>query len=209
MYKGPQKILSDNSKCGCSINMPIKGHCCPTEHCKHDCYARTGHTAMPAPVRKQKWVSNYLKQKDISRLINECIGRSAVRLNGTGDLLKEHLPQILSLAKACPNTQFWGMTRKPEIAKALNNKLPNLKLLVTVDSSSPQSVWNYDGKLCYGPRRPDDIVPDDPRIITVFPRHFAGRVVNGVPRHPKDCKAVWHEIPGCLHCGRCWNFKPN
>jgi len=202
----PQKVLSDNSKCGCSLNLPLKGHCRPTKNCKHDCYARTGHTAMPLPRAKALWVSKYLASKDLTRLIEECRQRTAVRICGTGDLNPAHVPAFFSLAKACPETQFWGMTRKPEIAQAINGKYPNLKLLVTVDASSPKATWEYKGAMCYGPRRPGDQVPDDDRIITVFPRHFAGRVIKGVEHHPKDCKAVWHEITGCMACGQCWNW---
>jgi len=152
-------------------------------------------------------MSRYLAGTDQTELIQECRLFTAVRLCGSGDLNPEHVPAILRLAKSCPQTMFWGMTRKPEIAGALNNRLPNLRVLLTVDSSSPDSVWNYQGALCFGPRRPGDEVPEDPRIITVFPRHFGGRVVKGVQRHRKDCLSVWHELPGCHACKRCWSWK--
>lgn len=203
----PQTILSKNSKCGHSINLPIKGHCRPTKACSFCCYARTGRTTLPESIAKQTWVSNYLTGNDLSRLIKECRKLNHVRLNGTGDLNKEHVPALLSLASLVPDTQFWGMTRKTDIAMAINGRLPNLKLLVSVDATSPPSAWNYPGKLCYGPRRPEDTVPDDPRIVTVFPRHFAGRVIKAVPHHPKDCQGVWHTISGCNECGRCWNWS--
>jgi len=154
------------------------------------------------------WLSEYLKGQDISGLIRECSGRTAVRLSGTGDIQTEHVKNILRLAKACPSTQFWGMTRKLEIAKALNKRLPNLKLMVSVDSSSPESVWKYQGTLCWGPRFATDTVPKDKRIVTIFPYHFIGKVVQAksMPRDPRDCRAVWHEIDGCLACGRCWSW---
>lgn len=204
-----QKVLSDNSKTGCSINLPIKGHCRPTKNCSFACYARTGHLSWPLPKAKQLQVSKLLAKRPgpgLDRLERECRARTAVRISGSGDLNKVHVPAILHLAKSCPNTQFWGMTRKTDIAEALNEKHSNLHLLVTVDATSPKSTWDYQGPLCFGPRMPGDQVPEDPRIITVFPRHFAGRVVKGVGRHSKDCKAVWHEIPGCLECGRCWDW---
>jgi hypothetical protein len=203
----PGTILSENSKCGHSLDLPIKGHCTPTKNCAHDCYARCGRQSFPASKKKHDFVSQYLKGNDISRLISECKPLPAVRLNGSGDLLPEHIPQIISLAKACPNTQFWGMTRKINIATQVNNQLPNLKLLVSVDASSPKSVWNYPGKLCWGPKRPNDQVPQDPRIHVIFPRHSSGRVVKGVTKDPnKDCLAVWHDIKGCHQCGKCWSW---
>lgn len=206
MYS-PQKLLSDNTKTGCSINLPIKGHCRPTIRCARDCYGRTGHTALPTSQRKQSYVSKYLNRRNIDDLIKECRSRTAVRLSGAGDLKMSHTENILRLAQACPDTQFWGMTRKVDVARALNGKYNNLRLLVTVDPTSPASTWEYEGKLCFGPRHAGDEVPDDDRIVTVFPRHFAGQVVKGVPHHAKDCRAVWHEIDGCLSCGRCWNWQ--
>ena len=207
MYQ-PIAVLSENRKCGCSLNLPIKGHCRPTKNCAKACYARCGHTALPGNIKKQKFLSQYLKGPDITRLIQECRGRTAVRLSGTGDFQTQHVPNILKLAAACPTTMFWGMTRKIEIAEALNSHLPNLKIMVSVDSSSPESVWNYQGTLCWGPRYATDVVPADPRIHTIFPYHYTGKVVQAkaMPHDPRDCKAVWHEIDGCLSCGRCWSW---
>ena len=202
----PQTLLSINSKCGCSLDLPIIGHCRPTPNCKHDCYARTGRQSLPEARKKHLFVSKYLKGKNLTILIHECKSHTSVRLNGSGDLLPTHIPSLIHLAEACPHTQFWGMTRKTEIATATNGKCPNLKLLVTVDASSPASTWKYQGKMCYGPKRPGDIVPNLKRIITIFPRHHGGKVVKGVTKHPKDCLAVWHKISGCVDCERCWSW---
>jgi hypothetical protein len=201
----PGKLLSSNEKTGCSLNLPLD-HCNPTPNCVKDCYARSGPMALPASKKKQLFVSNYLLGTDISMLIWECSILHAVRLNGSGDLLTGMIKNILKLAKSCPDTKFYGMTRKIEIATAINNKLPNLSLLVSVDSSSPDSVWDYPGKLCFGPRRITDIVPNDKRIVTVFPYHCHGSAIKGMPKHKKDCQAVWHKIPGCMACKRCWSW---
>jgi hypothetical protein len=202
----PYHILSSNTKCGCSVNLPIKGHCTPTRVCAKACYARKGHCSRPRSLKKQIYISRYLKGNDISRLVGESRKWRAVRLSGTGDLQTEHVPNIIRLARACPDTQFWGMTRKLDIARMVNHKLPNLRLMVSVDSSSPASVWKYDGVLCWGPRLAEDLVPRDPRIRTVFPYHSMGRVVKAklMPHDRRDCRAVWHEISGCQECGRCW-----
>lgn len=207
MYK-PIHLLSDNIKTSCSIDLPIKGHCTPTEICVKTCYARRGTQAWPNPKRKQKYISEYLKGDNIDGLIHECMLRTTVRISGSGDLLIQHVRNIIRLAEACQDTQFWGMTRKVSIAEAINGNLPNLRLLVTVDVSSPKSVWNYEGKLCFGPRRENDDVPDDPRIVTIFPYHSGGRIVGNVPEHEKDCPAVRnHGIITCILCHRCWRWK--
>jgi len=200
----PQHILSENRKCGASIDLPIEGHCCSTPHCKADCYARVGFQAFPASKRKQRWVSDYLAQSDLSQLIIECKTHTSIRLNGSGDLNQTHLLNIIRLARLLPTTMFWGMTRKPNVASFLNTRvLPNLKMLLSVDSSSPSTVWNYQGPMCYGPRRHNDTVPDDQRIITIFPTHKQGKVKDTVPPEAKDCPAVRHQVSGCLECNRC------
>lgn len=202
----PTAILSENRKCGCSINLPIRGHCRPTKACSKHCYAKSGYTRLPTSLKKQDWLSSYLAGNNHQALIIECKGHTAVRLSGTGDLNLNHIPTIINTAKQCPNTQFWGMTRKIEIAEAINNKLPNLHILLSVDSTSPGSVWNYQGPMCWGPRLAADTVPADRRIKVIFPCHHAGVVSHSIPTDPRDCKAVRHEISGCLSCERCWNI---
>jgi len=207
MYKGPQTILSVNRKTGCSIDLPIAHHCRPTRNCARACYAKRGPQAWPLPARKHAWLSTYLSGSDISRLIKECQNRSSVRLSGSGDLLAAHVPNLIRLADACHETRFWGMTRKTEIARAINKPaLPNLRILVTVDSTSPKRTWDFPGTLCYGPRHPQDQVPSDSRILTVFPAHYSGKIQSGVPRDPRDCPAVRHDVSGCLVCGRCFSW---
>lgn len=203
----PGTLLSENKKTCVSINLPIAGHCIPTKRCARDCYGRSGHTALPSNTKKQRFLSKYLEEQNIGGLVQEAKGYVSVRLNGIGDLNDAHVPAILSLAEACPQTEFWGMTRKIPIADQVNGKLPNLSLLMSVDITSPQSVWKYPGFLCFGPRRPEDDVPDDDRIITIFPRHHAGRVIGDIPVDDKDCPAVRHTVSGCIECKRCWDWK--
>jgi hypothetical protein len=207
MYKGPTTILSENRKTGSSIDLPIAGHCRPTTNCSRACYAKRGPQSWPHSARKHVWTSDYLAGKNITRLCHECHRHPAVRLSGSGDLLPTHIPNLIRLATTCPSTTFWGMTRKVEIARAINKaQLPNLRILVTVDATSPAKTWDYNGTLCYGPRHPTDQVPDDPRILTVFPAHYIGRTQKGMPTHPKDCPAVWHKVTGCAACQRCYTW---
>jgi hypothetical protein len=209
MYS-PISLLSKNSKTGTSINLPTKKHCTPTKNCAFCCYGRIGHTRLPDATKKAAYVSRYLSGPNIDQLVYECQQLTSVRLSGVGDLLMEHIPNIISLAKQCPQTIFWGMTRKLPIAYALQDVTPNIKLMVSVDATSPKETWAYTGSpLCYGPRLAQDIVPnDDPRILTIFPYHFAGSIVNIklMPKDSRDCPAVRHEVSGCQACGRCWKW---
>jgi len=203
----PQKIISENIKTGVSINFPTKRHCRPTILCKKACYAKSGPMLLPVSRKKQQYVSDYFKGNNLRQVIGECWNFQTVRLNGCGDFLAGHLTNILTLARECTHTMFYGMTRKPEIANVLNNQLPNLKLLLSVDATTPKKVSeNYPGKICFGPRRAIDTVPNDKRIITVFPYHCHGKVITGIPKHKKDCPAVWHKVSGCMKCKRCWNW---
>jgi hypothetical protein len=202
----PMNILSTNTKTGVSINLPIAGHCTPTRNCARCCYARAGRTALPSNKRKQNWVSNYLAGKNLDQLIGECKAEPSVRISATGDLRSEHVEGIFSLARSCPQTEFWGMSRKIDILNSINGHYKNLRLLLSVDSSSPASVWEYQSGMCWGPRLATDIVPLDPRIKVIFPYHCSGKVVKNIPTDERDCKAVRHTIAGCRVCGRCWNW---
>jgi hypothetical protein len=200
-------ILSTNKKTNVSLNLPTS-NCHPTAICSHCCYGRH-HFLGHARRALNKWdrVSDYLSTtKDCQELISEARVYSSVRLAGIGDILPSHVRPLLKLAKACPQTQFWGMTRKTDLATKLNGRLANLHLLVSVDASSPDKVWEYKGRMCFGPRRAEDSVPSDRRLVTVFPYHNSGSVVGKIPEHRLDCPAVRHTVSGCSECGRCWKW---
>jgi len=199
-------ILSTNSKTGVSLNFPVS-NCTPTKVCEATCYARRHYLIGPTCTAKWNRNSEYLSNtKDCRELIAEARMYTSIRLCGTGDLIQAHVPGLLKLAKGSPQTMIWGMTRKIKVATAVNGRLPNLKLMVSVDASSPKNVWDYDGVLCYGPRRAEDRIPEDDRIITVFPYHSSGKVVGQVPDDPRDCPAVRHKVSGCSECGRCFTW---
>ena len=72
-----------------------------------------------------------------------------------GVLLLVHVPAVIKLAEACPDTTFWGFTRRREVAEATNGKHANLSLIVTFDATSPDGeLQGYEGPLAFGPRRP-------------------------------------------------------
>lgn len=201
----PQTILSSNRKTVIpSLNLTRK-NCNPSKLCMKRCYARQGHMSLPVAERKNLWVSDYLKQSDISKLAAECHAVTAVRLCGGGDFLDEHVCSIIRLAEECSETQFWGFTRKPSIVLALNGELPNLYMQLSVDSTTPKRIWeDIKCDISYGPHMQDDEVPEDSRIRVVFPYHFRGRVINGVKPHHKDCQAVWDHSIHCYQCKRCY-----
>ena len=199
-------ILSANHKTGVSLNLPVL-NCRPTRRCAAACYACEGLISWRPSIRKALVVDAALRRGEIEGLIWECRRLREVRLNGSGDMTSEHVPGILKLAGACTGTIFWGFTRCREVAEAVNNQCANLSLILTMDATSPDTkLAGFFGPLAFGPRKPRDRVPEDSRIVVVFPEHHAGRTVRGVPMHPKDCPAT-RGLPrknACLHCQRCW-----
>ncbi len=202
-------MLSENSKTGASINLPLI-NCKPTKRCSNECYACVGPIANPNSVRKSMIVDKAIREMDLHRLIRECTQRLNVRLNGSGDLLPEHVRAILALARACIDTTFWGFTRNIEVAEALNGKLSNLSLIVSIDATSPKGFADgFDGPLAFGPRNPGDELPDDPRIIVVFPTHHQGKPDAAIPIDGKDCPATRFKVReeklgACDRCKRCY-----
>ncbi len=162
-------ILSTNRKTAVSINLPVR-NCKPTRRCAAACYACEGPIAWTNSVRKALAVDAALRKGEIEGLIWECRMLQGVRLCGSGDMTLDHVPAVLRLAEACPDTTFWGFTRRREVAEAVNGQQADLSLIVTFDATSPdRELQGYEGPLAFGPSTPRDKVPDDQRIIVVFP----------------------------------------
>jgi len=199
-------VLSSNHKTGVSLNLPVL-NCRPTRRCARACYACEGLISWRPSIRKALVVDAALKKGEIEGLIWECRALQEVRLNGSGDMTPDHVPGILDLADSCPRTTFWGFTRSRRVAEAVNGQHANLSLILTIDATSPdRKLLGYTGPLAFGPRRPGDRVPRDPRIIIIFPEHHGGRTVPNVPKHAKDCPAT-RGMPrknACRRCRRCW-----
>ena len=202
----PLIVLSSNHKTGTSINLPVI-NCKPTRRCAAACYACVGPISWGNSIRKALAVDAVLRSGELEGLIWECRRLRDVRLNGSGDMTLEHVPALLELAQACPGTVLWGFTRRRQVAEAVNDVRRNLSLIVSFDTTSPAGELDgYDGPLAFGPRRPRDRVPDDRRIVTVFPEHRIGHTMRGVPFHPKDCPATRgaQRLMACARCWRCW-----
>ncbi|MEN6550153.1 MAG: hypothetical protein ABFE07_29265 [Armatimonadia bacterium] len=202
----PKEFLSTNSKTGTSLNLPVI-NCRPSARCAQACYACTGPISWHNSITKSLAVDAELKAGRVERLIEEARRLTNVRISGSGDLTLEQVPAIIRAARSCPGTLFWGFTRKPEVARALHRKARNLTIILSFDASSKdRSFRGYRGPLAFGPRRPEDAVPSDRRIVVVFPEHIQGHTTKGVPRHRLDCptsRGAEHDN-ACEKCQRCW-----
>lgn len=198
-----ERLLSENTKTGVSLNLPVK-NCRPSKHCAKTCYACAGRCLLKMSVVKTLRVDRCLSTGQIDRLSNESNMYANVRLCGTGDFLEEQVPHVLRLSQRCPDTLFWGFTRKVKIANQLNGKRKNLRMLLSVDVSTPTKEYrNYTGKLAFGPVFPGEHVPKDNRISVVFPLHHRGRLVLNIEEHRLDCPAVRGKIGHSLACQAC------
>lgn len=209
--KGYTKLLSGNKKTGAAINLPLLG-CRPSPRCAEICYAMEGFVAAPHVMRATLRMDHVLRTGEhIDRLVKECQKKDDVRLLGIGDFVKEHLPLVIHLACKCPDTIFWGFTRKRENAERLNGIHPNLSIVLSWDPTHPGNyAKGYEGPMSYGPIQPGEGVPKDPRIIVVFPEHHQSHPDRKIEKNPKDCPAT--RIPAfreglktqaCQRCGRC------
>jgi hypothetical protein len=115
------------------------------------------------------------------------------------------------LARECDETVFWGFSRNRKVVEQINGKLPNLSLIISIDATSPKGfVDGYDGPLAFGPRNPGDEVPDDDRIIVIFPTHHRGKPDKAIPVDGKDCPATRfthrsEKHGACNRCRRCYH----
>ncbi len=190
------RLLSTNKKTGAAINLPLM--CCrPSARCAETCYAMEGFVSAPNVIKATLRMNHTLTTgSGLDQLIRECRLVPFIRLNGIGDLNEAHIANVIILA------------RKREIAEALNGKLKNLSIVLSWDvTHSTAHVEGYEGPLAFGPIQAGDEVPDDDRIIVVFPEHHQHGPADDITPHQKDCPLQTrnHEAKAgaCEACGRC------
>lgn len=139
-----EKVISNNTITGLSINLPIMDTCRPSRLCVQTCYAaRPVPIALPAAIKKQLRTLNSMRadpQGTAGRIVGEMIGhmrRGALflRWNGVGDLFPEAVECMHAVAEALPALKIWCVTRRPDMA-ALVRPLPNLFLHFSLDRES-------------------------------------------------------------------------
>jgi len=195
-------ILSENSKCSVSLDLPVK-NCKPTVVCRKVCYACQGRQFYRQAVRKSLAVNELVRidpERAAFKIIAEAKGR-AVRLAGSGELLPENKELIKYLKKQ--GGKYWGFTKRIDTYEAVPS------LMFSLDASSPEEVLEYVEEnvpvkqRCYV-RRPEDPLPDL-EVGVIFPVHGAITCyAEEVPESPLDCPAVRHKVKSCRECLRCY-----
>lgn len=222
-------FLSDNTKTGYSINLPIAQTCAPTKACRDYCYATLGRIAMERSLGKQ--IDNWLLLKDLTlrdnararALAQGLLGqapRSAdfVRWNGSGDLIEGSVAVINALTEIAPEITQWIITRKPRLAAKIVDH-PAIRLLLSLDETTPPKTAKALRELparfkkaavrLSWVRTPDSgAIPDDVDVIFNF--HQMQMRTDPKPRDARVCEAT---LPGSKHddacesCRRCFKEK--
>jgi hypothetical protein len=157
--------ISTNTKLGKGIaafSLPAV-ETCPgrTKLCEGICYATSGFFRFPKVQNSLQ--SNYAESLEdgfTDRIVNEIKSRrsiKAVRIHPSGDFYSaEYVGKWFDIARACPDTKFWGYTRswrttvpKSKLLHAALRKLselPNVQLFASTDDETKQGPTPSTGK---------------------------------------------------------------
>jgi len=195
-------ILSENSKCAVSLDLPII-NCKPTKACSEVCYACQGRQFYRRAIVKSLAVNRLIAEdpEHVARkMVDEAAGRT-IRLAGSGELLPQHADLVKYIEKY--GGSWWGFTRRVDTHKAMP------RLMFSIDATTPASVLEYVrndipvSRRAYL-RRPGDL-PAPMKVAVTFPVHGARTpYTEYVPSSERDCPAVRHLVKGCWACRRCY-----
>jgi hypothetical protein len=132
--------LSFNKVTGYSVNVPIASTCRPTAVCLKTCYFATGAPTWSNALRHQTKVLTSLKADPLAfaeRVAMEYdrLGLSFLRWNGGGDLFEESVAAINHLGRQRPDIVLWVVTRIPEWAAMIEDRL-NVYIHFSLDKVS-------------------------------------------------------------------------
>lgn len=167
-----ERICSDNSKTGYSVNFPLgpKWTCAPDPVCAHLCYGAI-------PGRPITWTPSIMKYVRVyryflsapaaeiaERIHDEYVryGMTFLRWNGVGDLFPESAAVLRELVWRYPEMVLYVITRKPDMVPLVPKKADNLYLMFSLNGSEES-----------GRRRVQAVAHRHPRLYFSFLRRFA------------------------------------
>jgi hypothetical protein len=135
-----EKLFSYNKVTGYSLNFPIYSTCSPTKVCVKTCYFARGRNAFSNSLKHQ------LRNLDSCRNSPETFAAKVIReydnqtltflrWNGGGDLFPESVEVLNLIGKKRPDLIIWVVTRKPELAAAVEH-FSNIYIHFSLDRSS-------------------------------------------------------------------------
>jgi hypothetical protein len=220
--------VSNNSKTGVSINLPIAGSCTPTRACRQYCYAMEGPIVRNNSLGRQVDNLNLLNELETAPQdrVNVVVlvlagdidraNRQWIRWHGVGDLVPGSVRVINTLVEKRPDLVQWVVTRKPGEAIKLRDH-PSIRLLLSFDASTAKTTTEKlknlrhhfkKAKVRFSWVREDEqMAPPDMDIV--FHEH-TGRFRLDVKK--QDSRTCYATLPGVSHenacdsCQRC--FEP-
>ena len=195
-------VLSSNSKCSISLNLPIQ-NCLPTAACASVCYASQGFQYLRKSIVKSLAVNRMIQddpERVARKMVDEAAGRN-IRLAGSGEILPSH-KDLLSYIENFGGT-YWGFTRRIDTHKTAPS------LMFSIDATTPTKVMDYVRNQVPANRRAYLRRPRDPpspiEVSVTFPVH--GHLTNYTemtPLHETDCPVDRKRVDGCWSCKRCY-----
>lgn len=195
-------ILSQNSKCSVSLDLPIS-YCSPTAACKNVCYSCQGTQNFRSSIIKSLAVARMIEdapERAARKMVDESQGRH-IRIAGSGEILPTH-KTLLDYVTTFGGS-WWGFTKRVETHLALP------QLMFSIDATTPESVLNYVAEHVPIHRRAYLVRPEDKppslEVAVTFPTHGSTTpYVKQIPTLPTDCPAARKEVAGCWACKRCY-----
>jgi len=140
-----EKICSENTKTGWSINLPHTT-CMPTSVCADVCYGAmrgkpiTWKNSLKKYLRVYRYLLSAPPEEAADRIHGEYVRRhmTFLRWNGVGDLFPESAAVVRQLVKRHPDDTLLVVTRKPEMVSLIPREADNLYLMFSLDGS-PES----------------------------------------------------------------------
>ncbi len=225
-YEPTSLYLSENSKTGHSINVPIPLTCKPTAACSKYCYGLNG-APVSWPFALARQAQNYLRfealatapQEDVDREADRIAGgvlyhgRDWLRVFGVGDLQLGSVRFINTLLKRHPALRLWVATRQFTLAKKLS-RAKNLHLMLSTDGTTLKKDWEAVRRLAktrgpntyiaYVQREEADVAPPDVKIVFAEHRGSSRGAWTLDDADPRTCPAtVKGGEPHTDACARC------
>lgn len=135
-----ERILSNNSIAGPTLDVPIERTCQPTKVCVQDCYAASSRQAMPQMLAHQYRVQHSMEAdpEGFAKKVAEEYDRKGLnylRWNGVGDISEAAVKTINWIGKNRQDMVLWVVTRIPELASRIEDAA-NVYIHFSLDSSS-------------------------------------------------------------------------
>ena len=140
-----EPVISQNNKCGYSIDLPIARTCHPTSVCAEYCYVcleNRFHADWLTVQRKHLRVLRYLQDSHphqaADRIVKEYQARrmQCLRWCGVGDLTMEVVREINTIAVHHPEVIQWVVSRRPDLLAQIVRGAPYVRMMFSMDNSA-------------------------------------------------------------------------